>query len=263
MRTTAQNHLRQTLLRRHPDLPPQLQIVNRFVLDQPEQAALMTIAEISARIGVQPSSLIRFSKAVGYRGFLEIQRILRAALSGQVASDYFTRLSATEGDELSDLQRFRRLAEASLATLPEETDLTTAAKHLAEARTIHVIGLGRSYGVAVSLTYLLSCFGAAVHLVAMSGGMMEASLSTITAKDALVAISFPDYAPQTSSGVKLAAARKARIVAITDSSVSPIAGPAEVLLRTDHSSDAGFRSGVGALITAQVLAAGYGRLAAG
>ncbi|MEM1274176.1 MAG: MurR/RpiR family transcriptional regulator [Pseudomonadota bacterium] len=256
---TTPDDLRTRLQGHHADLPPQLQIINRFVLDRPDRAALMTIAEISGEIGVQPSSVIRFSKAVGYQGFSEIQRILREALTLGTPSNYFDRLDRRNSDS-SDVARFRTLAEASLADLPADADLNRAARLMAEARIIHVLGFRRAYGIAAYLTYLLSGFGAAVNQLAARGNMTEAMTSTVTPDDVLVALSFPNYTPQTIETVDLCRDRGVRHIAITDSVVSPIAPAARALLLTDRGDDAGFRSGVGALVTVQALAAGYGRL---
>jgi len=253
--------LRTRLKDSHGNLPPQLQIINRFVLDRPDRAALMTIAEISEEIGVQPSSVIRFSKAVGYQGFSEIQRILRDVLTRTRPADYFDRLQTTANG--SDLMRFRQLAEASLSELPSDADVARAVQLLSEARIIHVLGYRRAYGIAAYLTYLLSGFGASVNQLAARGNMSEAMLSILDPADVLVALSFPDYTAQTIEAVEAAQKRGTRHIAITDSVVSPIAPGASALLLTDRVDDAGFRSGAGALITAQALAAGYGHLAAG
>lgn len=250
--------LRQTLLERHADLPPQLQIINQFVLDRPERAALMTIAEISAAIDVQPSSVIRFSKAVGYQGFSEIQKILRGALTEQAPENYFARLSSQ--DDASDIARFRRLGEMSLAHLPSEEDIAKAAEIMAGARIIHILGNRRAYGVASYLSYLLTAFGAPVNQLDRIGNMTEAMLSTLQSDDTLIALSYPNYTPQSIEIVEEARKRGLRHVAITDSVVSPIAAGAEAVLITDQATDGGFRSAVGALVTVQALAAAYGRL---
>ena len=252
--------LRLRLTDGHGDLPPQLQIINRFVLDRPDRAALMTIAEISDAIGVQPSSVIRFSKAVGYSGFSEIQRILREALTLGQPANYFDRLD--EPAQGGDIGRFRRLAEASFQDLPSDADVTAAAKMLARARIIHVLGYRRAYGIAAYLTYLLSGFDAPVNQLAVRGNMSEAMMSILDPSDVLIALSFPNYTSQTVAAVDEARARGVKHIAVTDSVVSPIAPGASVLLLTDRADDAGFRSGAGALITVQAIAAGYGRIAA-
>ena len=64
------------LVEKHSTLSPQLQRIAQYVLDHPTSVATSTIADLSDALGVQPSSFIRFSKAVGFKGFSEIQRIM-------------------------------------------------------------------------------------------------------------------------------------------------------------------------------------------
>ncbi|MEC8153906.1 MAG: iron dicitrate transport regulator FecR, partial [Pseudomonadota bacterium] len=48
--------LRSALLARYDALPAQLKIVAQYLIDRPNDAALMTIASLSEATGVQPSA---------------------------------------------------------------------------------------------------------------------------------------------------------------------------------------------------------------
>lgn len=255
----SQEDLSKLLIEKHDALPAQLQRISQFVLDHPQQVALMTIADISAEVEVQPSSVIRFSKAIGFSGFSEIQRILRTAISDQTSSNYFARL---QDGEQTEVVRFASLAQQSLKSLPSQQDINEAARILFEAETIHILGMRRAFAIATSLHYLLSGFGAPVNLLNPVAGMVEAMMSTVKKGDALIAISFPAYTPLTLETLAAALERKVDLISITDSPVSPIAKDAEVLLLTDQAADGGFRSTTGSMVTAQALAASYGKLKA-
>ena len=251
--------LTKLLVDKHDTLPAQLQLISQFVLDHPQQVALMTIADISAEVGVQPSSVIRFSKAVGFNGFSEIQRILRGAITDQMSPNYFARL---ENGDQTEIMRFANLAHESLQNLPSQEDINKAAQIMFDAPMTHILGMRRAYAISTSLNYLLSNFGAPVNLLDPVGGMAEAMMSNVRAGDALIAISFPFYTPLTLETLTNALEKKVRLIAITDSPVSPIAKDAEVLLLTDQAVDGGFRSTTGSMVTAQALAASYGKLKA-
>ncbi|MEM6729339.1 MAG: MurR/RpiR family transcriptional regulator, partial [Pseudomonadota bacterium] len=234
------------------------QKIAQFVLDNPQRVALMTIADLAEEIDVQPSGVIRFSKALGYNGFSEIQRILKEQLGDLFPSSYYDRLDA-RGAEESEIGRAADLARASLAALPDADTISRAADTLLSARLIHVVGLRRAFGTASYLTYLLTGFEAPVRQVTGMGDMGDAELLALSHADALIAISFPSYRPETRAVVAKARQVGAPIIAITDSNLSPIArGAAEVLI-TDQGTDAGFRSVVGSVVTCQALALEYGR----
>ncbi len=72
--------LKQTITEHYDGLSRRLREVGEYALANPDEMALETIAVIAARAGVPPSSLIRFSKALGFEGFTEMQRLFRARL---------------------------------------------------------------------------------------------------------------------------------------------------------------------------------------
>ncbi|MEO0676222.1 MAG: MurR/RpiR family transcriptional regulator [Pseudomonadota bacterium] len=240
----------------HDKLPPQLQRIAQFVLDNPGRVALMTIADLAEEIEVQPSGVIRFSKAVGYTGFSEIQRILKEELSAPTS--YEARLR-TASDDGSELARAANLADASLSALPSAADIARAADILTGARIVHVVGFRRAFGTASYLAYLLSGFQAPVRQFTGIGDMADTEMQTLHADDVLVAISFPSYRPETRAVVAAARSVGTNLISITDSKLSPIARGAAQVLITDQQTDAGFRSVVGSMVTVQALALEYGR----
>ena len=57
----------------HDSLPPRLVQLAAFALENPDEIALGTAASIAAQAAVQPSTLIRFAKRLGYSGFSDLQ----------------------------------------------------------------------------------------------------------------------------------------------------------------------------------------------
>lgn len=242
----------------HDALPPQLRKVARFVIDQPQRVALMTIADLAAAAEVQPSAVIRFAKALGYQGFSDVQRLLRDGLTDLIPASYPTRLRTSGEVEGSSLVRMAGLAQASLDGLPSDAVVAEAADRLAAARLIHVVGMRRAFGIASYLSYTLGQFGAAVNQMTGTGAMVDVAASSISEADVMVAISFPDYRPETLDMAARAVDRGCAVVAITDSPVSPLARMAEVVLLTDRGTEGGFRSIAGSVVVAQALALEYG-----
>lgn len=247
----------------HEGLPPKLRKIAGFVLDHPERAALMTIADLSAEVGVQPSAVIRFSKALGYAGFSDIQKILRQQLEELIPTSYKARLEAQEaatGAARGQMGRVTALAEASLEALPAEADIHRAAQSMAAARMIHIVGMRRAFGIASYAAYLLAGFGAPVHQFTATGAMSEGGTQMIGQGDVVLGISFPNFRSETLDVVEAAHQASAHVIALTNSAVSPIAKDADQVLIADAHDDAGFRSTVGSMVTVQALAMEYGRL---
>ena len=76
-------------------------------------------------------------------------------------------------------------------------------------------------------------------------------------KDLLIATSFAPYAPETVDIVTAAKQQKTRIIAITDSRLSPIAAPSDVVFEIKDAEVRQFRSLTASLCLAQTLVISY------
>jgi DNA-binding MurR/RpiR family transcriptional regulator len=121
--------LRALIAARAPGLPRRLTQVATFALDNPDDIAFGTAASVAQRSGVQPSTLVRFSQALGYQGFSDLQDVFRARLRDRVPS-YEERLKQLrEHGEASKtgllLQGFSEAAERSVQDLRVKLDPAT------------------------------------------------------------------------------------------------------------------------------------------
>ena len=90
--------LRTLLLNRHDAMPKRLKQLATFALEHPEDVAFGTVAGIAEHAGVQPSTLVRFAKSLGYDGFSHLQQIFRDRLRERFP-DYRERLKGLRDAE--------------------------------------------------------------------------------------------------------------------------------------------------------------------
>lgn len=233
--------LRDEIVARHPKLSPRLQQIARFALEHPNEMALQTIAMLASRIGVPPSTIIRFAKALDYRGFSDMQAVFRLPLTDTPIrhrgrhlqpSDKMPNgvLRSTVGAVMEKSVDTGILAlEQLLLEIPPEL-LEQAVDLLAQRRTVYVIGQRRSFPVAVYLANTLTHLRRQIHLLDGVGGMLADQMAGISAQDVVIAVSFPPYALETTDLAALAAARGAALIAIVDSPLNPITATATVCL---------------------------------
>jgi DNA-binding MurR/RpiR family transcriptional regulator len=229
------DELRGAIAQRHRALSGRLQQIAEFVLDHPNDVALGTVAEVAQRSGVPPSAVVRFAHAIGFDGFTQMQQVFRSRLMAGVAPSYKARLARMKDEEKSVLgrkpaavfERFIGEAQSSLVTLTQSVrprDLETATAILAKARDIYLLGLGGSFPVATHLAYVLRKLGRRVVLLDGIGGSIQEQSHPASAQDALVAISFRNYYPDTARVFPELVARRVPAISITDSVLSPIVG---------------------------------------
>ncbi len=258
---------RALLLERYEQLSKRLQQIARYVLDEPNEVALETLAVIAKRCGVQPSAIVRFAQSFGFSGATQMQRLFRdGLLATDAALGYGERVrrfneavdrSPTGEGLLTEFIDGNVLALQNLRQTVSEEDLKTALQLIAKADFIHVAGFRRAFPISAYLAYSLQQLGKRVQFIDGVGGLAKPQVSTIRAKDLLIAVSYHPYAAEAVEIVGIAATRGAQILSISDSHVSPIAKPATLVLQARDSETRGFRSLAASMCLAQALVIGF------
>src|SRR5688500_15523205 len=83
---TNYDELKGAIASAYPEMSKQLQRIARFALEKPHDLALGTVAAVAEATEVQPSAMIRFANALGYRGFSDMQQVFRGHLVERSAS---------------------------------------------------------------------------------------------------------------------------------------------------------------------------------
>ena len=253
--------LRALIAQRGESLPKRLTQVAAYALENPDEIAFGTVASIAGNAEVQPSALVRFSRALGYQGFSELQEVFRSRLRERVLN-YDERLTQMREHGISTsksalvLDGFLEAAERSVAQMRDKVDheaIDRAVDILAEAETIYLIGLRRSFPITSYMSYAMGKLEIRNILVDALAGLGAEQASFITQRDVVLATSFTPYASETVTLTNAARARGAKIVSITDSVFSPIAPSADVLLEIVEANFEGFRSMAATLALAMTL----------
>nr|WP_281379277.1 MurR/RpiR family transcriptional regulator [Amaricoccus macauensis] len=132
-------------------------------------------------------------------------------------------------------------------------DLTRAAEFLEKADAIYLIGQLRSAPVVDLLRYVLTMLGKRCVLLDPSGGLATHMARTIGAGDVLVAVSFRFYATEVVNVVENVSAKGNTIIAITDSTLSPLAKNADVVFAVPEHEYTFSRSLAAPMCLAQAL----------
>jgi DNA-binding MurR/RpiR family transcriptional regulator len=234
-------------------LSKQLKVIARHVEQNRHHIGLDGIQQVAAQCSVQPSAVVRFAKHFGFSGFSEMQAIFREGLSRQLAParNYKTRIrDAIESGagSLSSVEIANEFLAGSIAGMQElqaslhGPTFKKAVDLLVECDCIWIAASRRSFPVAVYLDYALQHTDKRVALVSGLGSMHLGQMRSVRKGDVMLAISFAPYAEETIGVAKMAVERGARLIAITDSRMSPLAKLAQVTLVVQDNSTFGFRS---------------------
>ena len=260
----AAEHLLESIAAEFDSLSRQLQVIARYVEQHRGHIGLDRIQDVANRCAVQPSAVIRFAKRFGFSGYTGMQKIFREGIAQQISPSrsYQARIrsviDAAQGT-LSSADIADEFIGASIAGMTElKRDLHSsvfddAVALLAQAPTVWVAGSRRSFAVASYLAYALQQTDKRVELLSGLGGMHEGQLRGLRAGDVMVVASFAPYADESLLCARFAVAGGAKLIAITDSKMSPYAALASAVLVVHESSTFGFRSLTNTMCLAQSL----------
>lgn len=244
------------------DLPAQHRVAARWLLDHPDDVALLSMREQAKRVGVPPATMTRLAQRLGYEGFDELKEVYVASLRGR--SDHFAgrtekllQRRALDGDAAFTSDLLAGLAGhlKLLSSLDTLTAVAKAADIVVERDRLFCIGARSSFSSAHLGAYLLSLIGERTILVDGAGAIGLDTLRDIGPRDALLALTIAPYTRVTVEAVAFARERGASIIAITDSTVSPIARQATATIIVPTSTPSFLQTVVPALIVVECIAA--------
>ena len=236
----AKSNVLTDLRRSYKDLTLSQKRIAELIVEDPEFVAFATVEKLASRLGVSPSTIVRFAYRVGLSGYPDLQQRIRVIVRTQMRPSPNSDGSQSndaghlgEGTIAKSLVHDAENLRATIARL-SIADLENAVAILLKARWIYIAGGFASEALAKYVSVQLGRRSGRVSV--LSGDASTAPmLLDITKDDALLAFSFPPYASRTLQTVSAAKDRGASIIAITDTPVAPVAQQVDVVLATNVS----------------------------
>ena len=208
----------------YPSLKTALRKVADVILRQPEMAIYASVNEVAAVAAVSEATVMRFCRILGFKGFQDFKIALAREMV--IPSPRFREEAGAEGED--DAAVVRKVFQTNTMALQDTLEIIDleamqeAAQLLLAARQILVIGVGGS-GPAVTYTgnrFLLLGLKAVTctdfYLMLMAG-------SQLSRGDVALAISNLGTTREIVETVRIAREKQARVMCITNNSLSPLA----------------------------------------
>ena len=242
----------QRIDRQYAALSPQEQRAADVVLDRLDDLAVYNASEIAQLSGVSKATVSRLVRRLGYEDFAQVRaqaKLLRGLGSPMGASSP----AANDGDALSaHLAAEQR--NLDLMGQAAATSIEPAARLLAEAAQVAVIGRRNSYPVALHLRQQLAQIRAHVTLLPVPGQSLGEDLAELGPRDAAVLVGFRRRPHGFSALIEALLARDINIVLIGDASLEPWHDRVAHLLLAPLDSPSPFDSYAAAMSLVNLLA---------
>jgi DNA-binding MurR/RpiR family transcriptional regulator len=206
----------------------------QYIMDHYEESIFLTASKLARKAGVSEATIVRLAQVLGFDGYPQLQQMMRTQFQDRLTT--VTRLEQTvksirtDGDILTKImqQDIRNLSE-TLRDISLDT-FRQAVADMKNARRIFVVGLRGAHAPALVLALYLRFLGRQATPVIPGYGDVWNTLHGMGADDLTIGISFPRYTKLTIDILEYAKENGARVGAITDSLVSPLARNADWVL---------------------------------
>ncbi len=231
--------------------------VARYIVDHLDEAAFQTAEELARRANTSSSTVVRFSQALGFEGYPELQQ---AAIeeyrsrapdqngAGQLFdfdhSEFESSLAADHGNVEDTARNLTR----------EQVEACVSA--LGSAHRVMIVGVDQMAFFASYLRHLLALLDIRAEVVASPRQDSITRLGRVDEDTLVIAFSAGRAHPLVVRAMKLARHRRARTLSISDATLSEVGEHAELTLYYSSNSPSFTRSNAALLGVVQALAYG-------
>jgi len=205
-------------------------LVAEYVLENPKEVIYYSITDMSEKAAVGETTVIRFCRKLGYRGFQDFKLSLAQDL---VSYDESTNDAIEKNDTIDLLAS--KIIKSYNNILNETLKLVQSARYnkaislLNDAEKVYFFGVGSSGVIAKLAANSFTRIGKSCLL--QTDAHFQAMLATlITERDVAIGISVSGSSKDTINNLQLAKGEGAKIICITQNARSPITQLADVAL---------------------------------
>jgi DNA-binding MurR/RpiR family transcriptional regulator len=193
------------------------------------------VNDLAQAVGVSNSTVVRFAKSLGYKGFPEFKREIQKEMRRKLRAadrmeETFAQLRGEENILAKLINRDIQLLQETLQAV-SYPDFHKAVELILGARKVFLIGLNASMALAYLLHFRLVRVKKDTHWIFLTGGtsLLE-QLAFMESADVLISIDFLQVPREIQTALQHAKKIGVPILGITDFPSSPIAKAADVCL---------------------------------
>ena len=209
-------------------------LIANYILQSYDKAAFMTASKLGKTVNVSESTVVRFAAELGFDGYPSMQKTLQEMIRNKLTAIQRVEVSKERiGNQdvmtmvmQSDIEKIRMTLDET-----DQVSFNQAVGAIANAKRIYILGV-RSASVLANFIsfYFRFMFDNVVSVDTSSISEVFEQIVHISADDVFIGLSFPRYSKRTIKAMQYAKDQGAKVVAITDSKVSPLTKIADVSL---------------------------------
>jgi DNA-binding MurR/RpiR family transcriptional regulator len=235
--------------------------VAQYVVDHLDEVAFHTAEELARRANTSSSTVVRFSQALGFEGFPELQEAAREEYrhhhrSAAAFTETATPLFSLDQSAFEQAVAADHVNVEDTARRVSRSEVDGAIEAIASAERILIAGTDQMAFFASYLRHLLMLLDVRAEIAASPSQEALSRLGRIDERTLVIGLSAGRPHPLVVRAMKIARHRKAATLAIVDATLSDVSKLSERTLYYSSNSPAFVRSHTGLLSVLQALAYG-------
>lgn len=218
-------------------MSPNFRKIASFLLEHPDEVAMSSTRDIAGQLDMDPSNLVRFAQGFSFSGFPEMKGLFQKQIR-KSKTGYLERAQQLqwhgEHEEIAKLiSELHAANNANLIEVLEQNNpelLAEVGALIMSAKNVYICGFRSCFPAAFALHYICRMVRGEVFLSEGLGGTFADDMRGIGEGDVFVTIGMEPYSNNTVAAVRYAEKCGARILALTDSPLSPLAAHAHHVL---------------------------------
>ncbi|PFG13386.1 MurR/RpiR family transcriptional regulator [Bacillus sp. es.036] len=237
--------INQMIKQHYPSLSTGQKKVAEWLTQNHEEGALITAFQMGRKVGVSETTVIRFSYALGFKGYSEMQESVRMHWLGktrtkQVGNSLDVQ-EVTEHTLFNDIVKEETAVLQQLLTQIDKDEIWKVIDRLIKAKSVYIAGFGSSYGAAYWLHYNLKQLREGISL-SNSSGFSPEDLCDLTQDSVVFLFSFPRYRREAVDLATWSQQQQIPVISITNRQLSPIGSLSTLTLTTEEKMESGHHS---------------------
>jgi DNA-binding MurR/RpiR family transcriptional regulator len=228
------------IIEKLPDYSPNQKKLANFIIENLQTIPLLSVNQVSKRSGVSTATIVRFSKILGFQGYLDLRNQLADILKEQLSPLEKYRKTISKKEEYRNpLELVAQTVIGNIDFCIEQNSLQEfkhISKHILRAQNIFCLGMGISHYLAEIMSYLLKLYMKKAFALSSDSPSFPEQIILMNPKDILIVFSFPPYSKQTVEAAALARESNLTVISFADKKTAPVAEYSEHVLvaKTDN-----------------------------
>jgi len=231
----SQEAVVERLLAVYDDLPGQLQISARYIIDHSHEVGLQSMRSLATNADVHPNSFVRLARHIGFDGYDAMRERFRDFVRGGVGSSpdrvRWLQDMAKKGGSAEILGSMASACLENTETMFEQQsiqDLDKAVEWMTGSKRVFVLGLGLAYPLAYNFWYVARMGFDHFVLTPRHGSLPSDDIIRMDENDCLLAMTFQPYRRDALDAVRQAKKVGAKVIGVTDSNAAALCREADL-----------------------------------